>query len=64
MLICCERKISLAKSTVEVVLKNKANWPYSFRWNLVYVDAYADLLWEKNIVGSLKSTAEVVQMTQ
>ena len=24
-------------------------------------DAYADFLWEKNIVGSLKSTAEVVQ---
>ena len=30
-------------------------------WNLAYADAYADLLWEKNIFRSLKSTAEVVQ---
>jgi hypothetical protein len=28
----------------------------SFRWNL----AYADLLWEKNIIYLLKSTTEVV----
>ena len=35
-------------------------WPCSFRWNLAYADAYADLLWEENIVRSLKSTAEVV----
>jgi hypothetical protein len=32
--------------------------PSLFRWNLAYTDAYADLLWEKNIVRSLKSTAE------
>ena len=32
----------------------------SFRWNLAYADAYTDLLWEKNIVRLLKSTAEVV----
>ena len=30
-----------------------------FRWNLVYGDAYTDLLWEKNTIYSLKSTAEV-----
>jgi hypothetical protein len=23
--------------------------PYSFRWNLAYTDAYADLLWEKTL---------------
>jgi hypothetical protein len=33
----------------------------SFRWNLAYTDAYADLLWEKNIVSSLKSTTKIVQ---
>jgi len=33
----------------------------SFCWNLAYVDAYTDLLWEQNTVRSLKSTAEVVQ---
>ena len=32
----------------------------SFRWNLAYADAYADLLWEENTVCSLKSTTEVV----
>ena len=34
---------------------------FSFRWNLAYADAYADLLWEENTIRSLKSTAEVVQ---
>jgi hypothetical protein len=34
--------------------------PCLFRWNLAYADAYADLLWEKNTVRSLKNTAEVV----
>ena len=34
---------------------------YSFRWNLAYAEAYADLLWEQNTVRSLKSTVEVVQ---
>ena len=29
-------------------------------WNLAAADAYTDLLWGKNIVPSLKSTAEVV----
>jgi hypothetical protein len=29
----------------------------SFRWNLAYADVYTDLLWEKNIVCSPKSTA-------
>jgi hypothetical protein len=32
--------------------------PCSFCWNLAHADA--DLLWEKNIIPSLKSTAEVV----
>jgi hypothetical protein len=34
--------------------------PCSFRWNLACADAYADLLWEKNTIRSLKNTAEVV----
>jgi hypothetical protein len=34
--------------------------PYSFRWNLAYTDAYADLLWEKNTIYLLKSTTKVV----
>ena len=29
----------------------------SFRWNLAYADAYADLLWEKNTIRLLKSIA-------
>jgi hypothetical protein len=36
--------------------KTAFNMPYSFHWNL----AYADLLWDKNIVRSLKNTAEIV----
>ena len=31
--------------------------PCSFRWNLIYADAYADLLWEKNTIRFLKSIA-------
>ena len=34
--------------------------PCSFRWNLAYTAAYANLLWEKNTIRSLKSTVEVV----
>ena len=29
-------------------------------WDTVYADAYTNLLWEKNAVGSLKNTAKVV----
>jgi hypothetical protein len=33
-------------------------WPCSFRWNLAYADGYAEMLWEDNIIRSLKNTAE------
>jgi hypothetical protein len=29
-------------------------------WNLAASDAYADLLWEKNIIRSLKNTVKAV----
>jgi hypothetical protein len=47
MLICCEKKTLFLhkKSTTEVVLKNNAE---------KYWKSSADLLWEKNIVPSLK----------
>jgi hypothetical protein len=32
--------------------------------NFVYADAYADLLWEENIVRSPKNSVEVVQSAQ
>jgi len=31
-----------------------------FRRNMAYVDADIEMLWEKNIISSLKTTAEVV----
>jgi hypothetical protein len=46
--------ISKTSETLETYVCNT-------RWNLTYVDAYADLLWEENIVRSLESSAEVVQ---
>ena len=44
-----------------IILIREHYTSYSFYWNLAYADAYAEMLWEKNNVGSLKSTAEVVQ---
>jgi hypothetical protein len=41
------------------IIPGRPSW--LFRWNLTYADAYAEMLWEENTVGSLKSTVEVVQ---
>jgi hypothetical protein len=49
------------KSNDGGVLPLSFYWPCLFRWNfLAYADAYADLLWEKNTVRSLTSTAKIV----